>query len=84
MTREKETTHLLKLAERFAGRVRTGQKKFEVRKNDRDFQVGDTVVFKPVDEGLFAYNDMPSFKITYVLSGWGIEEGYVVFGMDII
>ena len=44
------TTHDLKIRERWAARVRSGEKRAEIRKHDRDFQVGDTVRLIPVSE----------------------------------
>ena len=78
-------THELKLNEEFFGDVLTGNKTFEVRKNDRDYKKGDSLK-------LLSYNPKTSKyiggeairKITYILHGgsWGIESGYVVIGMQ--
>ena len=38
-------THSIKIRESFANAVNTGEKTFEVRKNDRGYQKGDTVKF---------------------------------------
>lgn len=77
-------THKLKLREEFADDVCMGNKTFEVRINDRDFQKGDTVQFICVTEsGIQVEHAINSkvYEITYMLSGWGIKEGYVVFGI---
>ncbi len=77
--------HVLKLREFFCDPVYNGEKKFEVRENDRGFQRGDFVRFLPVN-ALGANVKHPIedvvYKITYVLSGWGIENGHVVFGIE--
>lgn len=80
--------HCLKLNSRFANAVKRGDKNFEIRKNDRGFQKGDTVIFRLVnDKGETPYpNEMSPlygrfYEITYVLSGWGLKEDYVVFGI---
>jgi hypothetical protein len=39
-------THELKIADKFYHAVWSGKKTFEVRKDDRNFQVGDHIVFK--------------------------------------
>jgi len=79
-------THNIKIRESFAKAVYLGIKTFEVRKNDRGYQKGDTVKFTVLyDSDGCEMIDHPlskiEYKITYVLSGWGIEDGYVVFGI---
>jgi hypothetical protein len=78
-------SHKLKLLETFADDVLIGYKTFEVRKNDRGFQKGDTVKFVCVDSnGVEIPHSIntKTYRITYVLNGWGIENGYVVFGIQ--
>ena len=78
--------HILKLNENFWHPVIDFEKNFEIRKNDRGYQKGDYVQFLKVDsEGVPNENKdghiiSGTFQITYVMSGWGIESGYVVFG----
>ena len=43
-------THKLKIQEPWTSRVRTGEKRAEVRKHDRDFQAGDLLELIPVHE----------------------------------
>ena len=77
-------THHIKLNIEFCDAVKSGDKCFEVRKNDRGYQKGDHIVFIPVDQiGTHMYHSIveKEYVITYVLSGWGIENGYVVFGI---
>lgn len=42
-------THVLKIQESWTSRVRSGEKRAEIRKYDRDFQAGDTLVLTPAD-----------------------------------
>lgn len=81
---EKPTTHTLKLEECFCEAVVTGKKCFEIRKNDRGFQPGDTIEFVPVSNGHPAIDVISNhrYRITYVLSGWGLKNGYVAFGIE--
>ena len=73
-------THRLKTAAKFYEAVRTGKKKFEIRKNDRDFQVGDLVVLEEIDKnGLYTQRNL-SRRICY-MTAFHQQEGYVVFGM---
>lgn len=76
--------HELKIHKEFADAVSIGEKTFEVRANDRGFQTGDFVRFQAVDEyGMPVSHRINSveYQITYVLSGWAIGEGYVVFSI---
>ena len=75
--------HKIKLQKEFADAVLSGDKCFEIRNNDRGYQKGDKVKFQVMDgstEMGHALNTW-EFIITYVMSGWGIEQGYVVFGI---
>lgn len=73
--------HKLKILEEFADAIYLGYKTFEVRKNDRDYKVGDTVEFTAVGSS----EDHPIrwhvYEITYILRDWGIEPGYVAFSI---
>lgn len=71
--------------------VESGAKRFEVRRNDRGFQPGDTVtLWRMADDGphQYDYRDgkrMPlKFKIGWILQGgqFGIEPGYCVFQLE--
>ncbi len=78
-------THNIKILESFADAVASGEKTFEVRENDRGYQKGDKIKFEVVDKhGFYIYGHNltnQQYEITYVLSGWGIKEGWVVFGI---
>ena len=76
--------HQLKLHKRFMLAVWNGEKQFEIRKNDRDYQLGDEIVFRVVDDKddyMPSLLDNKRYKITHVLSGWGLETGYVALGI---
>ena len=77
--------HNIKILKEFANAVYEGTKTFEVRKNDRDYKIKDIVIFTVVDSDGNFISDHPlndkHYEITYILSGWGVEEGYVVFGI---
>lgn len=90
----KLTTHYIKLKKQFCDAVYFGDKPFEIRKNDRCYQKGDHIKFLPVNETgdllIIDGKKIPSvdhpiedkeYEITYVLSGWGLERDYVVFGI---
>ena len=76
--------HEIKLLEDYCDAVLSGEKTFEVRKNDRGYQKGDHVSFTPVDRSYLKFYHPVSekeYEITYVHSGLGLENGYVVFGI---
>lgn len=86
--------HTLKTVGQVWDAVKAGQKRFEVRKNDRFFQSGDTVILRRLDDdgyhlatdpekGRFSTRDL-QFKIGWILQGgqFGIEPGYCVFQLE--
>ncbi len=81
-------THWIKLAREFYMPIILGEKRFEVRKDDRLYRVGDYLEMTTVDaDGSPLPNDAKrwvSAKITYRLQGgsYGIEDGYVVLGIQ--
>lgn len=77
--------HELKIDQHFLIRLLEGKKTFEVRKNDRDYQVGDTIQFLPLESKTLNVYDycerIPEFLIIYVHTGLGMEDGYCVLGV---
>ena len=74
--------HHLKTVQPYFDDVISGKKTFEVRRNDRDFKVGDILVlFECVDgKKTGAYTGQ---KITYILDNKEYcKEGYVVLGIE--
>lgn len=81
---EKMKTHKIKLLLNFCDDVLSGDKTFEIRENDRGYQKGDRVVFQPYESSdPFVKHPISEkvYEITYVLNGWGLKNGYVVFGI---
>ncbi len=76
--------HELKIREPFADAVVEGSKRFEIRENDRGFNTGDLVRFQAVDGDTKVDHAINGkmYEITYVLSGWGLKNGYVAFGIS--
>lgn len=78
--------HELKIKQCYLIHILEGRKTFEIRKNDRDFQVGDTIHFLPMeDENYDCYSVMsqiPEYRINYVLSDFGgLQQNYVVLAI---
>lgn len=84
-------THEVKILPEFFAEVANGRKRFAIRKNDRDYQVGDLVrkvEIEPDGKGNYSESGMVvAVEITYILRGCdfeGITDGYCVFGFEII
>lgn len=76
--------HQLKIRNEYFDRVLNDQKAFEVRINDRDFQVGDKVQLREIEgvDAGYTGNEI-IVKITYLLQNIdGIINGYCVFGFE--
>lgn len=82
-----ETEHELKCHPEYFGRICRGQKTFEIRKNDRDFQVGDILVLREYDPktGWPDYGgcDQRRAKVTYI-TNYAQQDGYVVMGIELL
>ena len=78
--------HELKTWPEYFQAIARGEKPFEIRKNDRNFKVRDTLSLLEYDPENRVYTgDIIKAKITYILEGgqFGIEKGYVVLGIRI-
>ena len=87
------TEHKLKTWSRFWDAIASGEKTFEVRKNDRAFQTGDVLVLQKFDPDRFRYEMDCSTpvgrpheirkRVTFLLQGgqFGIEPGFCVLGL---
>lgn len=76
-------THNLKTWMPFYQDVVDGRKTFELRKNDRDYQVGDILTLIEVDPNnkLTPTGRQTNKEVVYLLTGWGLEDGYVVLAI---
>lgn len=73
--------HKLKLAKMFFEDVRLGRKSFELRKNDRDYQIGDILELREMDNGEPTGRVIEK-KITYILEGFaGLKEDYCILAL---
>lgn len=84
------TTHELKTNDEFMRAIAIGLKPFEVRKDDRNFNLEDRLLLRGgnLDDNLnFVYSGkVLEAEITYVLPGgqFGIEDGYCVLGIKVM
>ena len=83
--------HDLKIEPKYLDDIRKGNKKFEVRLNDRDYKIGDFLYLYgrelTVSEAVkLFYIDSILVRVNYILEGGkhGIEENYVVMGISVV
>ena len=83
------TFHELKIVPKYYLPVKEGIKNFELRKNDRDYQVGDTLILceatgVPVGDNTEGYTGRYVRKrIKYILKDcpeYGLIDGYCILG----
>lgn len=78
--------HAVKIYPEYYEAVKSGKKPFEVRKNDRDYKVGDILAlneFEPGGAGTGEYSGRAIIaRISYVLANSEFcKPGYVVLGL---
>ena len=73
-------THELKVLPKYFERILEGEKTFEIRKNDRDFQTGDKIILYEYDGTDYTGSYVRGY-ITYIFHGgeYGLEVGYCIF-----
>lgn len=84
------TTHKLKVFIKYADAIMSGTKTFEIRKNDRNFKVGDKIVFDVVSNegisiGAAARHPLngQTYRIDYILDDFeGLAQKYVAFAIS--
>lgn len=72
--------HKLKTLPRFYDDVLSGRKKFEIRKNDRDFQCGDVLVLRRYDGEKYT-GECLYVEVTYICPLEPMLPGYVGMGI---
>lgn len=80
------TTHELKTWPQYFQEIRHGHKTFEVRREDRGFQVGDTLLLREYNPELGVYTRRTTERrVTSILHGgqFGIEDGFVVMSLAV-
>ncbi len=81
--------HLLKTTEPYFSALWEQKKSFELRKNDRDFHVGDTLILCKylAHKGVFTGCAVEA-QVIYMLEGCkpfeGLREDYVILGLSFV
>jgi len=74
--------HKLKIKPEYFEAVDCGIKNFELRKDDRGFEVNDLIILKEYDNGAYTGRSV-SRLIDYILRDcpeYGLKEGYCILG----
>lgn len=78
--------HVLKLNIKYFEDVKKEIKKFELRKNDRDYKIGDLIKFEIVnDQGEKVESLKDCFLITYILKDipqYGLNQEYAILQIE--
>lgn len=75
--------HELKILPEYFEEVLKQNKRFELRKDDRDWEVGDAILLKEWDGEEYTGRVMQLLTIRYILrdcSEYGLQEGYCILG----
>ncbi|EDN9028979.1 TPA: DUF3850 domain-containing protein [Listeria monocytogenes] len=75
-------THELKILSEYYWDIVEGRKTFEIRKNDRDYQVGDYLILKELKDEKHTGRKLP-VVVTYI-TDYEQKEGYVVMGIKLL
>jgi len=79
--------HKLKTWTKYFQQIKNGNKLFEVRKNDRNYCVGDALLLAEYDpnDGVYMDNEI-MVLVTSILEGgqFGIEKEYCVMGIKVL
>ena len=74
-------THELKILPEYFEAVLSRNKSFEIRRDDRDFKVGDTLLLKEYDSIFKVFTGRTAKrKITYI-TAYAQQEDYIVMAM---
>lgn len=80
-SQQEKKVHDVKLGATFFDDVKTGRKTFELRKNDRGYKEGDTIVLHEYKDGTTTGRTITK-KIVYMLKDFtGLEDGYCILGL---
>lgn len=74
------TIHRLKCESIYFNDVIGGVKRFELRKNDRNFETNDIIYLHETVSGRYTGRESPAMKVIYILHGgkFGLEKGYCI------
>ena len=77
--------HELKIIPEFFHAIMFEGKNFEIRINDRDFEVGDQILLREWDVLCSYTGNYIKARIKYIYQGtgvYGVSEGYCILGLE--
>lgn len=90
MTDRPKTTHVLKSLPQYFERMKTGKRTYDLRNNDRFFQIGDKIEYEEYRPGQGAFTGRTfDAEIVDIDGGKAMEEfgltpGFVVLGLKVL
>lgn len=77
------TIHQLKILSKYYKSVISGEKTFEVRKDDRNFKVGDIVILNEIDDLNIFTGNYIGVRITYIIRDSDFcKSGFCIFSFE--
>ena len=76
--------HDLKILPEYFEAFKKQKKRFELRKDDRDYKVGDWICLREWDKDLGYTGEYRTAQIRYILIDcpeYGLKEGYCILGL---
>lgn len=72
--------HTLKIQSKYFVDVISGLKTFEIRKNDRDYEIGDVLELEEIDTD-FEYTGGSCYREVTYITDYAQQDGYIVMGI---
>ena len=74
--------HKLKCWPEFYAALIAGDKRDELRLNDRNYKVGDVLILQEYDNNIDLYTgDESKWLVTWIVDGFGLKDGYVAMSV---
>lgn len=74
-------THVLKTWPDFFKKIDSGEKNFEIRKNDRGFKVGDSLILEEYNSDQMKFTGRKIKKRIVYVTDFMQKPGYIVMGL---
>lgn len=76
------TLHELKLWPQYFSAVMNREKTFEIRKNDRNFKIGDVLLLKEYNSSAKRYTGRKVLRTITYITDYAQQDGYIVMGIE--